>query len=180
METFNNFFENPAWVHEFEILYEDISEPLKEYWVNGDGSLTLLNEPTLLGVRRNGKWGWVSTKKEFVIPPEYDSGWVLCYNGIIIMQKNGYFGGLYRSTLATAFGFKYSYLSCFYNQTFLAHDKNNMQALVKPGEIFLTRFKYLGFLEFKERKDIATYERLDFWGRKKTGIIHVETGSELS
>lgn len=177
--NFDGFWENQELVAYFKNRYEDVSEPLKEYRVNGDGTLTQLGPPTLLGVKRDGKWGWVNVSDEFVIPPVYDYGFVLCYDGIIIMVKNGYYGGIYRATLTPAFQFQYKYLSHFYNMTFLAHNSERLQALVKPGDIRLTDFKYIGFLEYNHRKDIAKYVRRNFWGNEVSGDIDLETGKEL-
>ncbi|MBE6306628.1 MAG: WG repeat-containing protein [Bacteroidales bacterium] len=178
--SFKNFFENDNQYRYFKSKYEDVSEPLYEYRVNSDRSLTLLCEPTLLGVKKGGKWGWVNENNEFVIPPIYDHGFVICYDGIIVLEKNGYYGGLYRATLTTAFQFKYDYLSHMYNQTYLAQNSSGLQALVKPGDIRLTDYKYIGFKEYIYRSDIATYVRRGFFGNEVSGNIDLETGRELT
>ena len=177
---FANYWNDSSLRFRFESRYDDVSEPLAEYRVNSDGSLTKLGAPTLLGVEKNGKWGWVNINNEFIIPPIFDSGFVLCYNGIIIMKKDGYYGALYRSTLSTAFQFRYTYLSHCYNQTFLAHRSDGLQALVKPGDIQLTDFKYIGLIEYNHRKDVAKYVRNNFFGMQVSGDINLETGRELS
>ena len=96
------------------------------------------------------------------------------------MKKDGYRGGLYRSTLTIAFQFRYKYLSHFYNQTFNAHRSDGLQTLVKPDDIQLTDFKYIGFIEYNHRKDIAKYVRNNFFGMQVSGDINLETGRELS
>ena len=102
--------------------YDDVSEPLKEYKVGLDGSLIELpSSCTLLGVEKYGKWGWIDTSDRFVIPAEYDSGFVLCYNGIIVLQKDEKYGALYRNSLTKAFHFRYSWLEYFYNDTYVIY-----------------------------------------------------------
>lgn len=54
------------WPFEVPSNYQDVSEPLKEYTVKSDGSLTLNREPRLLGVKVNGKWGWIDKFGRFV------------------------------------------------------------------------------------------------------------------
>ena len=131
----------------FESKYEDISEPLKEFTVHLDGSMTEICEPKLLGVKKNGKWGWVNASDQFVIPAIYDSGFVLCYDGVIILAKDGKYGGLYSSNYTNAFQFKYKYLSYLKGGTYIVTNDSEKQALARPGDRLLTNFDYIGFLE---------------------------------
>lgn len=174
---FENFWTNDNVVSYFRQKYEDISEPLKEYRVNHDGSLTLLRAPRYLGVRKNGKWGWIDSYENFVIPAIYDHGFVLCYDGVVLLERNGVYGGLYIDTLATAFRFEYCRLSYIKDGTYMAYDHNNKIALVRPGDIMLTGYKYTGFLEDYAHR--ITYVRHSFWG-ESSGIIDLQTGEELS
>ena len=75
--SFENFWKKDNVVEYFKHKYEDISEPLEEYRVNHDGSLTRIRSPRYLGVKKNGKWGWIDSSENFVIPAQYDTGFVL-------------------------------------------------------------------------------------------------------
>ena len=46
--SFDNFWKNENLVSYFKLKYEDFSEPLDEYRVNHDGSLTRLRTPRYL------------------------------------------------------------------------------------------------------------------------------------
>lgn len=176
MEKFNH-----SDVSRYSYKFDDVSEPLKEYSVGLDGSLTEISSScTLLGVEKNGKWGWINTSGTFVIPAVYDSGFVVCYNGIIVLQKNGKWGAIYRDNPSElAFSFKYNYLSSFYRDTYVAYDNNSMCALVKPGDIYLTDYKYKGFSKYN-RGNVTEYVRSGFLGREVRGDIDLNTGREIS
>lgn len=49
---FDRIFTDNRLYSYYKSRYEDISEPLKEYQVHRDGSLSLMREPRLLGVKR--------------------------------------------------------------------------------------------------------------------------------
>jgi len=178
MENFKNYYNDYALRNYFESHYEDVSEPLKEYHVCNDGSL--LKTPTsetLLGVRKNGKWGWVDANNMFVIQPMYDSGFVTCYDGIIAMEKNGQWGGIYRKNGSTAFSFIYSYLGYAYGGTYIAHNSSNKCALVKPGDKMLTGYNYVGFSK-NNQGNITEYVKSGLFGQIR-GRIDLNTGREL-
>ena len=168
-------------VERYRSWFEDASEPLKEYKVGLDGSL--IEESTscsLLGVKKNGKWGWIDTSETFVIPPKYDSGYAICYNGIIILSDSKHrFGGLYRDTLTLAFQFRYSMLSHAYRDTYVAFNDLDKCALIKPGDVLMTAFKYKGFSKYN-RGNITEYVRSGFLGMEVHGDINLETGREIS
>lgn len=168
-------------VARYKYRYDDVSEPLKEYKVGLDGSLTETSTScSLLGVEKNGKWGWINTSDVFVIPALYDSGFVGCYNGIIELQKNGKWGGIYRDNPSElAFSFRYHYLSSFYRDTYVAFNSNDMCALVKPGDVLLTEYKYKGFSKYN-RGNVTEYVRSGFLGREVHGDIDLNTGRELT
>ena len=158
--------------------YEDVSEELKEYIVKDNGDLELCGAPTLLGVKKNGKWGWVNIKDEFEIPPLYDNGFVCCYNGIICqIEKDGKYGALYRRDGSVAISFEHCYLTHIYNNTFHSMNNNNLGGLVKPGDIRLTPNIYL----FKNGPygRYCEFVKWNFWGRKTEGRIDLETGKEV-
>lgn len=174
---FDRIFTDNRLYSYYKSRYEDISEPLKECQVHRDGSLSLMREPRLLGVKKNGKWGWIDSSERFVIPAIYDTGFVLCYDGVILLEKDGKYGGLYSANMTIAFQFKYKRLSYLKAGTYIATDSSGMQALVRPGDNMLTSYKYIGFLvDFANR---ITYVRRGFFGETK-GIIDPETGRELS
>lgn len=178
MGFFSNYFNNYDLRNYFESCYEDVSEPLKEYIVNNDGSLTeTCTSDSLLGVCVNGKWGWVDMNNMFVIQPIYDSGFITCYNGIVVLQKNGQWGGLYRQNTATAFSFKYQYLGHAYGSTYTAQNYSNKLALVKPGDRLLTDFVYIGFSKYNVGS-ITEFVKSGFWGETR-GRINLDTGREL-
>ena len=178
MGNFRNYFSNETQKIFFESYYEDISEPLKEYIVGSDGSLhETPTSQTLLGVKRNGKWGCVDSNNMFIIQPIYDSGFVTCYDGIIVMQKNGDWGGLYRYDGATAFSFKYHHLSYAYGSTYVARNRFNRCALVKPDDRMLTGFDYKGFSNYNQG-NITEFVKSGFFGDSK-GYIDLNTGIEL-
>lgn len=163
-------------------MYDDWSEGLKEYTDEEDGSLTLNGEPTLLGVKKNGKWGWVNVNNEFEIQPEYDNVYPCCYNGYIALTKNGLWGALNRKDGSIAINFEYAYLSVIYKNTFLyITDRNGWWGgLIKPGNIRLTPAVY----KFKE----GPYGRYCDYIKKVTflfstttvsGRIDLETGKEM-
>lgn len=161
----------------FHLGYEDMGEPLKEYTVV-EGKLHETDTScTLIGVRKNGKCGWIDASGSIIIPFEYDNYWVVCHNGIIVLEKNGKYGGLYRHNLRTAFSFNYDYLSQCYNMTFNAN-KNGYWGLVKPGDVMLTQFNYIGFY----RNDGCRYtmfQKKELFGNISSGQIDLETGREL-
>ena len=177
MGNFSNFFNNYSQRSYFESRYENVSEPLKEYTVGFDNLLheTCTSE-SLLGVKINGKWGWVDSNNMFVIQPLYDSGFVTCYDGIIILQKNGRWGGVYRGNGSSAFSFKYEYLGHAYGSTYVAHNANRC-ALVKPGDRMLTGYTYKGFSRYY-RGSVTEYVKPGFFS-DSTGYIDLETGREL-
>lgn len=73
-----------------QYCYEDYSEPMAEYYVLEDGSLKQTpTSNTLIGVMRNGRWGWIDSDNNTIMPFFFDSGFVTCYNGIILLQKVG-------------------------------------------------------------------------------------------
>lgn len=178
MGYFTDFFNNYSIRSYFESRYEDISEPLKEYNVRYDGSLIeTSSSESLLGVKKNGKWGWVDSNNRFVIQPEYDSGFVVCFDGIIILQKYGKWGGLYRRNLSTAFSFKYDYLGHAYDETYIVHNSGGKCALVKPGDRMLTGYNYIGFSKYNNGS-ITEYVKSGFFGESR-GRIDLSTGREL-
>jgi len=159
-------------------LYDNYSEELKEYNVKEDGSLELIGEPNLLGVQKDGKWGWVNVNNTFEIPPLYDNGFVTCYNGIISqIKRNGKWGALYRRDGSVAISFEHDYLFHIYNQTYHSMNDDRFGGLIKPGNIRLTPNIYL----FKNGPygRVCEFVRLNSWGRKVEGRIDLETGKEL-
>lgn len=166
-------------VYRYKHLFDDVSEPLKEYRVGLDGSLTeTATSCTLLGVEKYGKWGWIDTSGRFVIPAEYDSGFTSVYNGIIVLEKDGKYGALYRNSLTKAFHFRYSWLEHFYNETYVAWNDDERCALLKPGDIPLTHYDYKGFSKYN-RGNITEYVKAGIFGDKH-GTIDINTGRELS
>lgn len=178
MGSFKNYYKNDSQRLFFESHYEDVSEPLKEYTVGDNDSLyqTATSE-TLLGVKKNGKWGWVDSNNMFVIQPEYDSGFVTCFNGIITLAKNRSWGGIYRKNGSVAFSFRYNHLSHAYGETHIARNSNDKCALIKPVDRMLTNYSYIGFLE-NNGKRITGYVKSGFFGVSR-GYIDLETGREL-
>ena len=178
MGYFSNYFKDFTQQLFFEPIYDEISEPLKEYSVEYDNSLRQTpTSDSLLGVKMNGKWGWVDSNNCFVLLPLYDSGFVTCYNGIILLQKDGKWGGIYRNNGAIAFSFKYDRLGHAYNETYVAHNSNNRCALVKPGDRMLTGYNYIGFSIYNHGS-ITEYVKTGFWGVSR-GNIDLNTGREL-
>ena len=166
------------WPFEVPSNYQDVSEPLKEYTVESDGSLTLNREPRLLGVKVNDKWGWIDKSGRFVIPASYDTGFVLCYNGIIILEKNGRYGGLYINGFSEAFSFNYHHLSLAYGQTYVARNSSGMCALVQPGDRMLTGYNYIGFSQYNQGS-VTEFVKRNILGIKTEGRIDLNTGREL-
>ena len=161
--------------------YEDYSEPLAEYNVLAGGDLKkTVTSNTLIGVKRNGKWGWIDSENNVILPFVFDSGFILCYDGIIILMKNGKYGGIYRNDFTTAFDFCYGYLSHVYHGTYLASKTmGGLQALVRPGDVFLTDYKYLGFLDNGYQR-YTKYVKTGLFGIQIEGKIDLETGREMS
>ena len=166
-------------VSHYSFRYDDVSEPLKEYRVGLDGSLTeTATSCTLLGVKKNGKWGWIDKSERFVIPALYDSGFVICYDGIIILDKDGCQGGIYRDNQSQAFKFRYQQLGHFYRDTYCAWNFNDRCALLKPGDVMVTGFDYKGFSKYNSG-NITDYVKAGWFGDKH-GKIDILTGRELS
>lgn len=165
-------------IYRYKDRYEDVSEPLCEYMVTPYNELVETSGScSLLGVKQNGKWGWIDKSEKFVIQPIYDFGFVLCIKGIIVLDKNGYQGGLYRETLKQAFSFQYRNLSYVWGDTFVAWNNNNRCALVKPGDYMLTSFKYKGFSKYN-RGNVTEYVKGGLFG-DSSGLIDLDTGREL-
>lgn len=156
-----------------------MSEPLHCYKVSLDGTMTDICPPYLLGVKKNGMWGFVDVHHNFKVEPQFDNGFGLCYNGILVSQKNGNYGGIFLETGKTAFSFIYQWLGYAYNDTYVARKGEIMCALVKPGDIMLTDFKYLGITR-ECHNGTAGYLRKSFWGSDVKGTIDLNTGKELS
>ena len=174
MKKFGEDYDNVM----FSGKFSDVSEPLKEHTVNDNGFLTETpTSRTLLGVKSMSteRWGWIDTCGINIIPAEYDSWWILCHNGIIVLEKNGKYGGLYRNNLRIAFNFAYDYVGHCYQDVFCVH-KNNRVALMKPGEKRLTGFDCLG-ITTEHYGPIFGYVKEGFFGRKN-GTINVLTGIE--
>ncbi|MDY2943877.1 MAG: WG repeat-containing protein [Paludibacteraceae bacterium] len=165
----------------FHFGYEDYSEPLAEYNVLADGQLIpTATSNTLIGVKRNNRWGWIDSENNIILPFVFDSGFVICYDGIIILQKDGKWGGIYRNDLTTAFDFRYGYLSHMYHSTYMASQTlGGLYALLRSGDVFLTDYKYQGFLE-NGHKRYVYYVRTNIFGMQVRGEIDLETGRELS
>lgn len=165
--------------------YEDYGEPLKEYRIirsDSYGSCGQLEETetscTLISVRKNGKAGLIDADNNVRLPFEYDDLYYICYNGILVLRKNGKYGGFYRHDLnSIAFSFKYDYLNCIYNMTFNANI-NGKWGLVKPGDVQITDFKYIGFLR-NDGGRYTIFDRTNIWGNIVRGKIDLETGEEL-
>lgn len=165
---------------------EEYGEPLKEYRIiqnppyRDQGGLLEETETScsLISVRKNGKVGLIDANNNIVVPFEYDDLFLICYNGILILRKKGKYGGLYRHNLrSVAFNFQYEYLGCIYNMSFNAC-LNGKWGLVKPGDVRLTDFKYIGFYR-NDGGRYTTYTRVNFWGNKVEGKIDLETGREI-
>lgn len=156
--------------------FEDASEPLTRYKSRPDGMLVSLGAE-LFGVKKNGRWGWVDSSRNFVIPPVYDDGRPVCADGIIILRKNGCYGGLYYDTMTQAFDFKYNQLAYIPpTGTYAAFAHSGKQALVRPGDKRITRYRYSGFrfdgvgnVEFVRESMLGTVR----------GAIDPVTGCEL-
>ena len=181
ISSFNDFFQNSNLVAFFKLLYEDVGEPLKNYVLQEDGFTSIATgEATLLSVKMDGKWGWVDIHNKFVIPPVYDTGWVMCYDGLMIMEKDGKWGGIYLYDQSVAFDFKYHFPpSRVYKDTYLSYNNRNKCALIKPGDIMLTDYKYIGLLNPVTGRYI-TYVRNNWLGQEIRGQIDLLTGRELS
>jgi hypothetical protein len=181
ISSFKNYFQKPDLVAFFKCRYEDVGEPLENWVLQQDGITShKTEEPTLLSVKKNGKWGWVDLHNRFVIPPEYETGWVMCYDGLMIMQKNGKWGGIYLSDQSVAFKFNYPFPpSRIYKDTYLSYDNNQKCALIKPGDIMLTDYKYKGFLNPVIGRHI-TYVRNNWLGDEVRGQIDLLTGREVN
>ena len=161
--------------------YEDYSEPMAEYYVLEGGSLEQTpTSNTLIGVKRNGRWGWIDSDNHTILPFVFDSGFVTCYNGIILLQKDGKWGGVYRNDLKIAFDFQYGYLGHIYHNTYTASKVlGGLSALVKPGDVMLTGYRYGGFFNNGNRR-YTKYVRTGLFGIQLEGEIDLETGREIS
>ena len=96
------------------------------------------------------------------------------------MKKDEKYGGIYRNDFTTAFEFRYGFLSHVYHGTYMATKTlRGLQALVRPGDVFLTDYKYLGFLDNGYQR-YTKYVRTGFFGIQIEGKIDLETGRELS
>lgn len=174
MSKFGDNFDNVMFSGE----YDGVSEPLKEYTVDDEGRLfQTATSCTLLGVKSKstGRWGWIDTNGTYIIPAEYDSGWILCYNGVIILEKNGKYGGLYRNNQRTAFNFAYDYVGHCYRDVYCVH-KNNRVALMRPGEERVTGFDYAGITN-DHVGAVFGYAKEGYSGLKY-GRVNVLTGVE--
>lgn len=180
MGNFTGYFNNYSQRQFFESHYEDVSEPLKEYNVGNNGSMAeTQSSESLLGVKINGKWGWVNSNNMFIIQPIYDAGFVTCYNGIILLQKNGKWGGIFRASGSTAFSFDYHYLDHAHGSTYVVQNSFSKCALVKPGDRFLTGFDYIGFSVYHQGS-VTEFVKPGFFGfGESRGHIDLETGREL-
>lgn len=163
-------------------------EPLKEYIIEPDldnpestlgGILKEVAPPTLHSFRMDGKYGWINSNGEVVIPPEYDSDQSSVYHGVLVLKKNGKYGGYYRKNLTQAFSFKYHFLQHLYNETHLACDDNGWYYLIKPGDKRITSHKYIGFLKDNGIR-YGQFRRRNFWGHIIGGYIDYETGIEIT
>lgn len=181
LHSFQNFFDNKEAVKYFKSKYDDISEPLMEYEIEYDGSLRLIREPRLLGVEKNGKWGWIDVNEHFVIPALYDYGFVLCYSGVVLLEKDGKYGALYTSDFSTvAFSFKYDHITAEKYNTFILTNSLGNCALARPGDDLLTGFNYLGFLKRQIQPHLLTYAKVGLLGIKYMGEIDLRDGREVS
>lgn len=181
LSSFQDFFANKDAVEYFRLKYEDVSEPLMEYEVSLNGSLTLKRAPWLLGVQKNGRWGWIDTDERFVIPPIYDYGYALCYDSVVILEKGGKYGALYTSDFTKeAFSFRYAYISRENYDTFIVHNSLGLCALAKTGDCLITGYYYLGFLKKQVAPHLLTYARYGLFGVKLMGEIDLRNGKEVS
>lgn len=178
-EDFREWWKDEFLRLEFNQAYDNVSEPLHCYKEDSFGRMTDECPPYLLGVKKNGKWGYVDIHHRFVVEPQFDDGFALCTNGILVSKKNGNYGGIYLKTGKIAFSFVYQWLGYAYNNTYVARKGEIMCALLKPGDVKLTEFKYLGITN-EIRNGTAGYLRKNFWGKHVEGRIDLNTGKELS
>lgn len=162
--------------------YDDFSEPLAEinYHAgrNGEDAQT---HNTLLGVKKNGKWGWIDAEGNVKIPFEYDYGWALCTNGIILLDKDGRRGGLFRKDFSQAFAFKYegvAGLGHVYEDTFISMmPGDDLWGLVKPGDIRITESNKYDFL-INNGERFTGFRKRTLFGWTE-GRIDLLTGHEM-
>ena len=174
MNKFGNNYDNVMFCGR----YDDVSEPLKEYFVDDEGYIhETPTSCTLLGVKSKstGRWGWIDTGGTYVLPAEFDNGWILCHNEIIILEKNGKYGGIFRNDQRIAFNFIYDYIGHIFRDVFCVH-RNNRVALMRPGENRITDFDYLGITR-DHIGPVFGYVKKTLFGQK-SGKINVLTGVE--
>lgn len=158
--------------------YECVSStPLREYEILSDGSLIEL-PAKLLAVKVNSKWGWINNKNEFVILPQYDYPVDECFNDILIVEKNGFYGGIYKNG-TEAFKFKYVALHRMYNNTYYARTQGGDSCLIKPGDIVLSDTNYFDFV-FNNYQRRIKCSKVNFFHQKIDVFLDLETGKEIS
>lgn len=166
--------------------YEDYSEAMREFvtdWSDPNNPKDVVVEPSLFGVQINGKWGWIDKHNNLVIPAIYDQTYPFCNNGIIVLEKDGKCGAIYKKDGSIAFDFIYGCIGQVYKDTYLLHKMSDWKsgvpygALAKPKNRILTSFDYAIYNEpcwSRTRK----YAKRDFFGTSE-GTIDLETGKEL-
>lgn len=125
----------------------------------------------------NGKYGWVDKDNHFVIQPLYDSPCARYYNGIVILQKNGYEGGVFLDSGRIAFQFQYRQLGWMYNETFQSINSDGTVTIIKPGDKELSSHKYSRFY-FNDNQRYIRFVRRGFLGSEIEGVLDLETGEE--
>ena len=125
----------------------------------------------------NGKYGWVDENNNFVIQPLYDSPCARCYNGIVILQKDGWEGGIFLDSGRIALQFIHRQLGWMYKETFQSINSDGTATIIKPGDRQLSSHKYSRFY-FNNNERYIHYVRRNFWGKEIRGVLDLETGEE--
>ena len=126
----------------------------------------------------NGKYGWVDNDGNFIIEPKYDSPCAECYNDIVILEKNGYVGGIFLHNRKIAFKFMYRQLGWMYNETFQSINADGTVILIKPGDIIISQHKYSSFY-FNDHQRFIRFVRYGLFRRIIEGTLDLETGEEV-
>lgn len=175
---FEDYYTDNTIISYYKNKFDEIGEPLKVFRWNRINEKYDVSKP-YLSVKKNGKWGWINPQCEFIIPAEYDSCFVTCYEGIVELTKNGFEGALNIDTGQIVIPFKYRSITSLFEDIYAVSDhQTGLYAIVKAGPIYMKGHVYSSFRK-TSTPYVFEYVKYSYTGKRIEGRIDVRTASYI-